>query len=110
MTHHAVPDFFSPATFGRCVLQLVAAVFFPGVACASAINVSINTATLSGSSGSLAFDLTDGDSTVNNSGTLTKFLTDAMVGTATRTGGVTGALPGPVTIVDSSFFNELLVP
>lgn len=71
-----------------------------------AFDVSLNTAGLSGTSGILAFDLTDGDGTANNTAIVSAFNTDGVLAGTNNVGGATGNLPGDVTITDSSFFNE----
>ena len=77
----------------------------------SIFDISLDTSSLTGTAANLAFDLIDGDGASNNVVTLTNFSTDGALGTASSLGGpVTGALPGPVTIADGSFFNELLQP
>jgi len=80
-----------------------------GTAWSSVVNISIDTTPLQGVTGSIAFDFIDGDGLVNNSVTVRNFSTDAMTATGSPTGDVTGSLqPGPVTLADSSFFNEWL--
>lgn len=80
------------------VAQSVAATIF---------DVSIGTAAVSGVSGQLAFDFIQGDPP-NNAVTITNFSTNGSLGgVASTAGGVSGALPGTVTINDTVFFNEL---
>jgi len=76
----------------------------------SLFDIVIDTNALSGVAAQLAFDLIDGDLTVNNTATISNFSTDGTLGTASSSGGVTGTLPGTVTIADTEFFNELLQP
>ena len=73
----------------------------------SVFEVTIDTSSLSGASALLTFDLIDGDGAVNNTVTITQFVSDATLGTATISGGVSGALPGTVTLADTDFFNSL---
>ena len=75
------------------------------------IDVLIDTTSLSGSTGQMAFDFIDGDP-ASNTATISGFTTDGtLVFPATEDGGpISGTLPGPVTIEDDSFFNELLQP
>jgi hypothetical protein len=62
-----------------------------------------------GGAAQLAFDITDGDGIADNNGvTVTAFSTDGVLGAAVTDGGVTGTLPGTVTLRDTQFFNELL--
>jgi hypothetical protein len=75
---------------------------------ASPIVVTIDTTPISGLAAALALDLIDGGAP-GNSVFVDSFSTDGVVGTTTTTGGVSGSLPGPVTISDSSLFNELLI-
>jgi hypothetical protein len=65
--------------------------------------------TLLGQSGYIAFDLIAGSPVPNNTVTVTNFATDGTLGSVTPSGSVTGSLiPGPLTLTDSSFFNEWL--
>ena len=73
----------------------------------STYSVSVDTSLLSGTSAQLAFDFIDGGSP-SNTITLSNFSTDATLGINSPTGGVSGTLPGTVTLTDSSFFNEYL--
>lgn len=75
---------------------------------AGTLNVTVETGALSGVAAQLAFDLVDGDGAANNAVTITAFASDGALGSATPLGGVTGSLPGPVTIDDTGFFNERL--
>src|SRR5215469_7505798 len=77
---------------------------------ADSIQVSIDTTVLSGTSGTLAFDFIDGDGVINNSVSIVNFASDATLEPGIPTGSVTGDLPGTVTLSDTNFFNELLVP
>jgi tetratricopeptide (TPR) repeat protein len=86
------------------------ATFAGGSASAGVIQVSLDTAPLSGTAGTLAFDFIDGDGIVNNSVSILDFQSDATIGPAITTGDVTGAFPGTVTLSDTQFFNELLLP
>jgi hypothetical protein len=71
------------------------------------ITISVDTTALAGTSAQLAFDFIDGDGP-SNSVTVTGFSTDGVLGAASATGGVSGTLPGVVTLTDTDFFNELL--
>jgi len=74
-------------------------------------DVTINTAALSGTAAQLAFDFIDGDGVANNTVTISAFAAPgATLGSPFATGGVSGTLPGPVTLTDTTFFNELLQP
>jgi hypothetical protein len=77
-------------------------------ALATSLDFTIHTNALSGTASNLAFDLIDGDGVNNNSVTISGFSTDGVLGAASTTGGVSGSLPGVVTITDTTFFNELL--
>ncbi len=74
---------------------------------ASPVSVTVNTAALSSTPAQLAFDFIDGGPP-SNSITISGFATDGTLGSATLTGGASGALPGTVTLTDSAFFNEYL--
>jgi hypothetical protein len=78
-----------------------------GVALAGSINVVIDTPSLSGTPGDLAFDFIAGGSSLNTV-TITGFSTDGTLGSATLTGSASGALPGAVTLTTADFFNEYL--
>ena len=89
-------------------LGLLAAAFaFGAQAQAAIIQVVVDTSSLSGTPAVLAWDLVDGDGVVNNTAVISGVATDGTLGTAEADGDVSGALPGPVTIGDGSFFNEL---
>ena len=69
--------------------------------------VALDTSAINGTSAQLAFDFISGGSSTN-SVTVSGFSTDGTLGTVSPTGGVSGTLPGTVTLTDSSFFNEYL--
>lgn len=71
--------------------------------------VSVDTTPISGQAGYFAFDLIDVDTLVGNTATITAFSTDATLLDESASGDVTGSLPGPLTLGDRDFFNELLV-
>lgn len=92
---------------------------------AISVNVTLDTSALAGQRSTLAFDFIDGDGgdpahpegIKNNTVTISAFFPTAALRTAPPpsgslvTGGVSGALnPGPLTLTDSSFFNEFLQP
>jgi hypothetical protein len=82
---------------------------------AVALNVSFDTSALAGQTGTLAFDFIDGDAVVGglgNTASISAFSSaTALQPGATTTGGVSGTLaPGPLTLSDQVFFNELLQP
>jgi hypothetical protein len=76
----------------------------------SIFQVSIDTATLSGTAATLAFNLIDGDGVSNNVVSITNFATNGTLGAAVADppGAVTGALPGSTTLSDPVFFNALM--
>jgi hypothetical protein len=73
----------------------------------SMYSVAVNTSPISGTSAQLAFDFIDGGPP-SNTIRVSNFSTDGTLGSNSPTGGVTGTLPGTVTLTDSSFFNEYL--
>ena len=80
---------------------------------AATIQVTVDTSALSGTSASLSWDLTDGDPGASTTAIISGFSTNGGsfdASQATSTGGVSGSLPGPVTITDTDFFNSLLQP
>lgn len=74
---------------------------------AAPITVVIDTSAIAGTSAQLAFDFLDGGGP-SNSIEIVGFSTDGTLGASSSIGGVTGTLPGPVTLTDTDFFNELL--
>ncbi len=96
-----------------CAFALLVALGFGPVRSEGAtIQVTIDTSSLSGTSASLGWDLTDGDPGASTTAIITGFSTNGSfdAGQATTFGGVSGSLPGPVTITDTIFFNSLLQP
>jgi hypothetical protein len=89
------------------VLLAMALVCVPQLASALPITIVIDTAALEGTSAQLAFDFIDGDGP-SNSVAISGFSSDGTLGAATTTGGVSGTLPGLVTLTDDEFFNELM--
>jgi len=89
---------------------MLAACFGGTSALADTLTVTVGTTPLSGASATLAFDFIDGDGIVNNSVTISNFQSDGALASPGTTGDVSGTLPGPVTLSDTQFFNELLVP
>lgn len=77
-----------------------------GVARSVAFDVTINTGTLAGGNGVLAFDLIDGGPP-SNTVQLSAITTDGSPVDTSTEGGVSGS--GPWEITDSSFFNELQI-
>jgi hypothetical protein len=78
---------------------------------AATYQVSIDTSSLSGTAANLAFDLTDSDAGVSTTVTISGFATNGTVGAVDAgltTGGVSGSLPGTVTLTDTDFFNSLV--
>jgi hypothetical protein len=69
--------------------------------------VNVNTSSLAGNSAQLAFDFIDGGPP-SNTITLSNFSTNGTLGSNSPSGGVSGSLPGTVTLTDTSFFNEYL--
>ncbi len=76
-------------------------------ALADSINVSVDTSSLAGIAGDLAFDFIGGGSSINTV-TITGFSSDGTLGSATLSGSASGALPGTVTLTTADFFNEYL--
>src|SRR5579872_2428896 len=78
---------------------------------AQSFHVLFDTSGLAGAAGgpfSLDFQLTDGSGTGdgNTIVTLADFTGAALIGSPATTGGVAGALPGVMTMMDSAFFTE----
>ncbi len=74
---------------------------------AGALLITIDTRSLAGTGGQLAFDLVDGGAP-GNSIVLGSFAGDAVLGASSAMGGVAGQLPSAVTLSDTVFFNEYL--
>lgn len=74
---------------------------------AAPIQITVDTASLAGTSAALAFDLIDGGLPANTL-TLSGFASDGTLGAASATGEVTGTFPSIVTLGDTTFFNEYL--
>jgi len=80
-----------------------------GGAAAAPVPVAIELpAALAGKAAKLSFLLLDGDGAINNTVTVTGFLTNGTIGAASPTGGVSGDLGGTLTLADQDFFNEWL--
>jgi len=103
---------YSPVKFVRNLAFVFLVLFQFGKpdnsAYAVSFEVTVDTSSLAGVDGQLAFDLIDGDGATNNSVLISDFVTDGTLGSASVLGGVSGSLPGSVTISDTDFFNELL--
>src|ERR1700730_5269138 len=69
------------------------------------IQITIDTSSLAGMNAALAFDLINGGPPANSM-TISGFASNGTLGAGSSTGGVTGAFPGTVTIMDTAFFNE----
>jgi murein DD-endopeptidase MepM/ murein hydrolase activator NlpD len=88
-------------------LGYLISLLFVGTVCAAPVLVTIDTPLLGGTSAQLAFDLIDGGPPAS-SVSISSFATNGTLGAATVVGGVSGTLPGTVTLTDSDFFNEYL--
>lgn len=77
-----------------------------------ALNVSIDSTGLAGTSAFLAFDVIDGDGVIDNTVQINGFLADTTFDSslALLTGDATGSLNTSVTLGDAGGFNELLQP
>jgi len=90
-----------------CLVLLVT----PGNAFATSVDVTVNTAAISGTSGELAFDFIYGGGPSSNTVTILDFSTTGTLGTnGPNSGVVTGTLPGAISLstAGGSFFNEYL--
>ena len=80
-----------------------------GMAGAAPVEVAIDLpVALAGKSAKLSFLLLDGDGAINNTVTVTGFMTNGTLGAGTPTGGASGDLGGTLTLTDQDFFNEWL--
>ena len=75
---------------------------------AAAVNVTLDTSSISGGAYTLVFDLINGDGVTNNSVSLGGFSFGGgtSAGSPTFIGGASGTLASTVTLSDSSFYNE----
>lgn len=89
-------------------LGLLAALLAAGPAHGTLFQVSIDTTALNGQSATLAFDLIDGSGAPDSSVTISGFSSDGTLGVDSTSGGVSGSLPGDVTLSDTDLFNEYL--
>ena len=69
--------------------------------------ITVDTSAYANQIALVAFDFVDGGSP-SNTFTISGFATDGILGAQVPTGGVTGSLPGTVTLSDTTFFTELL--
>jgi hypothetical protein len=93
------------------LLTLSVAMLFSGIAAADiAYTVTVNTASLSGTSGSLDFQLAPGNNVLPAVATVSNFDPLAGVGAGVLTGDANGSLnPGPLTLGNSNAFNDFFV-
>ncbi len=106
------------ADFGRSSVFAAALAAFlwagPMPAHATTLQFSLNTAALNGKAASLAFDFIGNDGlTSNNTVVVSNFYTSGTLGNNSFSDGITVTHPSPpgpfpVTLTDSSFFNEFL--
>jgi hypothetical protein len=89
------------------IAALTMVLLLPTLAQAVPVRVTINTPTLAGVHGQLAFDLIDGGDphTIVD---VSAFVSDGSLGSVTRNGAVAGDLTTHVQFFDNAFFNELL--
>ena len=96
-----------------CVFALLVALGVgPARTEGATLQVTVDTSAFNGTPASLGWDLTDGDPGASTTAIITGFSTNGSfdAGQATSVGGVSGSLPGPVTVTDTDFFNSLLQP
>ena len=72
-----------------------------------ALKVNIDTTGLIGTNATLAFDFFDGDAAFNNTIQISQFQTNALLGSASLLGDVSGSLNSTVHIGDNDFDNRL---
>jgi hypothetical protein len=68
--------------------------------------VTVDTSGYTSQNALVAFDFVDGGPP-SNTFTISNFFTDGILGAQSTTGGVTGSLPGDITLTDTQVFNEL---
>ena len=66
-----------------------------------------NTSSLAGTEAALTFDFIAGGGAQANTISISDFITNGTIGSASTSGSVTGKLPGTLTLSNASFFNEL---
>jgi hypothetical protein len=75
----------------------------------SIYDVTINTTSLATTDGTLAFDFVAGGGSQSNTVSISDFVSNGTLGASgPNSGSVSGALPGTITLNNSSFFNEVL--
>jgi hypothetical protein len=100
--------FYQPMFPVAAVVFVIAAVVLTPEATAGDYDVTIDTASLTGTDATLAFDFVAGG-TSNNTVAISDFATSgALTSSGPRSGSATGTLPGTVSLSTSSFFNEYL--
>jgi hypothetical protein len=92
---------------GVCVPSVVLLILAQPALAGSIFDIALDTSALSGSGAQLAFSFISGDP-ASNSVTISEFATDGVLGASMGTSGVSGTLPGAVTIDDAEFFNDFL--
>jgi hypothetical protein len=95
--------------FSRNICMAAIAFVTLNTAQATELDVTVNTSSLSGTSGSLYFDLVSGGSGVFNSSTISSFSTDGLLGSTAPVGDAFGTLPGQVMLDtgSSTILNEM---
>lgn len=93
--------------YSRLWRRLIGGLFLLwGVASQAApVLVTLDTHLLAGSHARLAFDLVDGGPAANSL-QISAFASDGVLGASSAEGGVSGQLPGQLSLNDSAFFNE----
>jgi hypothetical protein len=83
---------------------------FPLDSQAATVNITIDTSTLAGDSGQLAFDLIDGGPPDNSVVISQLSMSGGSLGLASFTGAASETGPASFLLNDTSFFNEVLIP
>lgn len=91
----------------RLVSAILAVTLAHGASADTLYQVTINTTSLAGTAGTLAFDFTDGGPP-SNQVTISDLESDGMLGNSATTGSVSGSAPTSFTLRDTVFFSELV--
>jgi hypothetical protein len=89
-------------------LRVVAAIMFAATSAFAdySYNFDVNTSSISGQTGYLELQFNPGLNSGTASAVVSNFTSDAAIGASILTGGVTGALPGAVTINNTTGWND----
>lgn len=91
----------------RLPWALLAVALVHGASADTLYQVTVDTTSLAGTAGTLAFDFIDGGPPANQV-TISDLSSDGTLGSSATTGSVSGSAPTTFTLHDSAFFSELV--